>query len=273
VLELRLDGIQVPVSSWHIERSEAGHYRVDLEFPRLASGEHRLLFESPTLVPAEVFAGVSDHRVVGVQLIGAVLSFGGISGSSVDLPNVPPLPVTPGERWSRSAFGWFYDPAVAHLMDLWPWYVSRSGLPAWLALFGVVPLVWMLGAGLMLLRAYRRSDPGTRASQFARWLIVNGSLISALLVLTAVAGGMLTEADRRLPAAAIPTGDLPGCQDRCAMVEQAYRDVLQREPDVYAWLAYYTSDLGAQQLREVLCQSDEGQRNRCVVANLSKSTK
>jgi hypothetical protein len=262
VLELQLDGQNVPLEQWQIGRPRAGDYRLRVELPDLSQAEHRLRLESPTFVPAQLDAGASDQRVLGIDLRAADVLTPTGSAAWVDLPVVPPLPVTAEHQWDRSAFGWFYDPAVPHLVDLWPWYVSQSGLPVRLALLGLLPLVWMYATGWRFVRRLRDLDPAGPDGWLDTWLVATGGLIATSLVLLAVGGGVLIATDRALPAPAPPSG-VVSCLDRCASITRAYREVLKREPDVAGLLAYFTSGLDDAGVRADLCRSDEGRRTGC----------
>ena len=268
---LELDSQPVPLTRWRIQRPEAGHYSIHLDLPDLGTDEHRLRLTSPTFVPAELHRTSTDHRQLGVQLLSARLSSEGGVFTWSTVPVVPPLPVSAAERWSRAAFGWFYDPAVPHLVDVWPWYVSQSGMPTWLGLLVLVPVTLTIASGWLLARRLKRCAAGTVAVQIALPLLAAGALVATVLALVASLAGVVVAGDRALPASP-PPGQIIGCSERCAMVANAYRDVLHREPDVDGWLAYYSSGLDDEGLRAALCRSEEGQRSGCVPSDSDPKT-
>lgn len=151
-LALRLDGGSAELSPQHVWQAEPGHYTVRVALPGLAAGPHRLELLSSTFVPAEVNGG-PDRRRLGLQVREAAFDLPGGRVEWVELPVVPPLPVSAERPWSRTAFGWFYDPGVAHLVDLWPWYVAHAGVPPIVASLGVVPLLGTLWFGWRLARS------------------------------------------------------------------------------------------------------------------------
>jgi hypothetical protein len=157
-LSLRLDGGSTGLLPQRVAQGQPGHYAISVALPGLAAGTHRLELVSPTFVPAE-FVGTPDQRKLGVQVREATFDLPSGRLEWVDVPVVPPLPVTAERPWSRTAFGWFYDPRVPHLVDFWPWYVAHAGLPPILATLGFIPLLGALWFGWRLARSLVRTLP------------------------------------------------------------------------------------------------------------------
>ena len=262
-LALSLDGRTVPPTDWHIERPAPGQYALQIRLGDLTSAEHRLLLSSPTFQAQGIDPSSNDPRLLGVQVIDASLD-SEVAARLVDVPAVPRLPLSTTHHWDRSTFGWFYDPAMPHLVDIWPWYLSQSGLPPWLAWFGLVPVVAVIVLGWRLVVLLRFSRSSSQPVGLAVWLVVAATFVSSVLAMTATVGGVLVAADRQVAPPSSPAG-VPACVDRCAMIAWTYRVVLGREPDVDGWLAYYSSSLDEAQLRDELCASDEGRTRGCVL--------
>jgi hypothetical protein len=105
-------------------------------------------------VPAEG-QGSDDQRALGVQVRQLSITADGEPLALAGPNPIPPLPVSSAEPWSRAAFGWFYDPRYPHLVDMWPWYVTKSGLPAQLAWLALIPAVGLIATGTALVRQLR----------------------------------------------------------------------------------------------------------------------
>lgn len=157
-LRLELDGQPIVLDTSHITQDPPGHFSIDTPLAGIEPGPHHLIIKSPTFQPFEL-QGFRDYRDLGVQVTDLRFDFGAESLRRVDYPVVPPLPVSDHEPWSRAAFGWFYDPRVPHLVDLWPWYAAMSGLPGWLAATAAIPGIACLWFGWRLTRMFRSLGP------------------------------------------------------------------------------------------------------------------
>jgi hypothetical protein len=148
-LVVRVDDQLVAPDAWRIEEPQPGHYNLFIKLESMSHGEHRLTLESRTFVPAETSG--TDERHLGVRIEGLELDDASGPLDQVDLPLVPPFPGSALRPWSRGAFGWFYDPAIPHLVDIWPWYAARIRLPAWVALFEWIWVIAAVALGSVLL--------------------------------------------------------------------------------------------------------------------------
>lgn len=73
----------------------------------------------------------------------------------VMIANLPrPLPVSTAYPWSWQAMLWFYDPANARPLDVWPWYVWTSGVPLQQARTFVIISALVLGSGFIASTAW-----------------------------------------------------------------------------------------------------------------------
>ncbi len=156
-LSISLDHQPVPASALLLLQPEPGHYQLEVNLPPLAGADHEIELTSPTFVPAADGAS-SDGRQLGLYVEALEATRAGEPLTLAQLPVVPPLPISAAQLWNRSAFGWFYDPSVPHLIDVWPWYIARSGLPAYLAFTVALPLglTFLLGGRLARALTSRR---------------------------------------------------------------------------------------------------------------------
>ncbi len=187
-LVVRLDGERIAPSFVSVSGLDAGRYMINVQLPESLDRDiHRIELDSPVFTPAQLEPGSADTRRLGVRLLSVSFVFGPDALSLADLPVVPGLPVTAEQPWSRAAFGWFYDPAVPHLVDLWPWYVASSGLPQLLAASVFVILVALMIVGRwMHASLWTASDSCWRGQ--AGYLIGGITILSVVLCLTAVVG-------------------------------------------------------------------------------------
>jgi hypothetical protein len=86
-----------------------------------------MVIESMPWFPAR-FTNPADTRVLGIFVTELTVKQ---AGESLPLRRNPvaPLPISTNSPWSPQAFAWFYDPANAHLADVWEWYVSFMPIP------------------------------------------------------------------------------------------------------------------------------------------------
>lgn len=184
---IKVDGLPLPLSAWtRLDRVDRGRYVVGVDLSDLSANVHDVRLVSPLFVPALLERGAADQRALGVQVLDVRIS--GLM--AVSRPGVPPLPVSTSRPWSRAAFGWFYDPAVPHLVDLWPWYVSKLGQPRAGGLVGCVERC------ALVVRAYQ--DVLGRPPDGGGWI--------------AYVSSSLSEAELRSVLCASPEGRARGCQ-------------------------------------------------------------
>jgi len=170
-LDITLDEAKLAIATALVLQNPPGKFRIELALGSLRPVRHRLELTTPTFVPANLNES-SDHRQLGIQLTAVTLDIDSDPLVQAEWPIVPPLPVSEQEPWSRTAFGWFYDPSVPHLVDFWPWYVAASGLPAWLAWTAVLPgsaCVWFgWGLARQLARGAAEKSPATDVAPLAQ---------------------------------------------------------------------------------------------------------
>ncbi|MHB8618601.1 MAG: hypothetical protein ACYDAG_03370 [Chloroflexota bacterium] len=155
LLTIELDGHPLALGQATVDHPRSDLYFVRLAFPRLSASRHTLALFPRTFQPSQT-EGTRDHRLLGIDLRRVAFSGSGRALRRTRLPLVPPLPVWPPKTWSRAAFGWFYDPRIPHLVDVWPWYFVHAGLPAHLAWLDCLPLAISLVCGVGLGRTLVR---------------------------------------------------------------------------------------------------------------------
>jgi 4-amino-4-deoxy-L-arabinose transferase-like glycosyltransferase len=179
-----LDGRQLSDADVEVARVGSGQYQVRIPLPSVPEDRiRRLELRSPVFVPSHVDPASSDSRRLGVRVRDLGVSSEGLPMAFANVPVVPSLPVSPEQVWSRGAFGWFYDPAVPHLLDVWPWYVGSSGLPQ-VVVFAIVPvLLALLLASRLLSKRLRLVDCTWRGH--TRVLLGSVTVVAVVLGLSA----------------------------------------------------------------------------------------
>lgn len=114
-----------------------------------------LVFTTTTWTPH----ALGDARALGVFLsaIEVMSDDAPIPYQEARLPS--PLPLIPGQRWSKAAMLWFYDAPNPRPFDLWPWYIWTSGIPldqarAFIVLYGGLLLFGLIGSALWFTHAF-----------------------------------------------------------------------------------------------------------------------
>jgi hypothetical protein len=252
-LAVLVDGGAIPFNRWRTEAVDPSSYRFTIDLGPLTPGEHALALRSAVFIPSRSEPSSSDNRTLGLRLASLSLSDALGPLRSIDSPKVSPLPVTAEQPWSRTAFGWFYDPAQPHLTDLWAWYVVVSGLPSTLGLVVIAPFLATIWLG-------RRLTIAASGDSLATWLIVLAVVGAGIGALGSALAGIASVRDRQPP---VQERSLDACNTRCQAIVTTFR-ALGRDPDREAWAAYYWSALDEQAIRDAVCASTEASgRSTC----------